>query len=217
MDCPVVIIALEYLEPDFLETIQCLEKFNVPIIWAKRDGIGNMSRAFNEAFRYKLKDDPSYNVYPRYVWFTTNILCNETLLHDLVKGIESSGYAAIHPAFGSAHRHIVQDGSGIVKQAPFIEFTAPLFRTEVFEKYYLDEDLWYWYMDLDISYRMRCDGYKMGIHHGAALTHRYLTEDNLHEISKLRYQLRTIMNSSAEQKLEAQYGRSWKAKLLTPL
>jgi len=214
MEHSVVIIALEYLEPEFAQTIQCLEKFNVPIIWAKRDGIGNMSRAFNEAFLYKLKETPSFSTLPRYVWFTTNIICEDTLLPSLVKGMESSGFAAIHPAFRSTHRPLRPDGSVDVKETPFIEFTAPIFRTEVFEKYYLDEDLWYWWMDMDISYKMKRDGYKLGVHHGACLTHSYLAEDNHNEISKIRYQMRTIMNREGEHKMKIIYGADWKDKLL---
>lgn len=213
MNFPVVIIALEYLEPEFTQTIQCLKKFNVPIIWAKRDGVGNMSRAFNEAFLYKLKGDPSFSTLPRYVWFTTNIVCDELLLPNLVKGMESTGFAAIHPAFDSVHRLIQPDGSGIIKMVPFIEFTAPIFRTDVFEKYYLDEDLWYWYMDLEISYRLRRDGYKMGVHHGACLMHRYLEEKDQHEISKIRYNMRTVMNKEGEHKLKTIYGPNWKSKM----
>jgi GT2 family glycosyltransferase len=214
MEYSVVIIALEYLEPEFTHTKQCLEKFNVPIIWAKRDGVGNMSRAFNEAFLYKLKGNPSFSILPRYTWFTTNIICNEFLLPELVKGMESTGFAAIHPSFKSVHRRIIPDGSGIVKEVPFIEFTAPIFRTEVFEKYYLDEDLWYWWMDVDISYKMKRDGYKLGVHHGASLTHSYLAEDKHNEISKIRYQMRTMMNREGEHKMKTIYGPDWKAKLL---
>lgn len=214
MEYPVVIIALEYLEPEYTQTIECLKRFNVPVIWAKRDGIGNLSRAFNEAFLYKLKGNPSFSTLPRYIWFTTNITCDDKLLPNLVKGMESSGFAAIHPAFDSVHRHIIPDGSGHVKEAPFIEFTAPIFRAEVFEKYYLDEDLWYWWMDTDISYRMKRDGYKMGVHHGACLTHSYLAADDHNEISKIRYDLREIMNREGERKMEAIYGFDWKEKLL---
>jgi hypothetical protein len=213
MQDSVVIIALEYLEPDFAQTIKCLEKFNVPIIWAKRDGVGNISRAFNEAFLYKLKGNANYLTLPRYIWFTTNILCDEFLLPNLVKAMDSTGFAAIHPSFISIHRHLRPDGSGTVKEARFIEFTAPIFRSEVFEKFYLDEDLWYWFMDLDISYRMKKNGYKVGVHHGASLIHSYLDDNKSHPVSDIRHQLRKIMNKHGEDKMMAKYGRKWLKKV----
>lgn len=212
MQLPVVIIALKYFEPEYKQTIECIEKFNVPIIWADRDGIGNLSRAFNEAFLYQLKNDPAYSTLPRYVWFVTNIQCNIDVLPALVKAMDESDFAAMHPAFASAHPHHRPDGSNSVKQTPFVEFTAPIFRADVFDEYYLDENFWYWYMDIDICLRMQADGYKFGVHHGFTLQHSYLTTSN-HFFTDVRKSLRAALNPVGELRMNSKYGNEWK-KLL---
>ena len=53
----ILIIALEYLEPEWKQTLDCIEATGLPYVIVSRDGVGNMSRAYNSAiYRYKLED-----------------------------------------------------------------------------------------------------------------------------------------------------------------
>lgn len=213
MQHPVVIIALRYFEPEYAQTEACIKKFNVPVIWADRDGVGNLSRAFNEAFLYQLMNDENFSPLPRYVWFVTNIQCDENLLSALVKAMDETNYAALHPAFQSSHSHHRPDGSNDIKEVPFVEFTAPIFRADIFEEYYLDENLWYWYMDIDICLRMQADGHRFGVHHGVTLQHEYLNGE-AHFFSTIRSYMRAALKPVGVSRMNTKYGNEWK-KLLS--
>ena len=126
----ILIVALEYLEQEWQQTLNCIKATGLPYQIVSRDGVGNMSRAFNSA---KIV---AYD----FVWFITNITFEKSVPFTLAENI--GNHVAIHPAFASSdHRHQHPDGSGEVKEVPFIEFTAPMFKTWAFVQTKLDEQL----------------------------------------------------------------------------
>lgn len=196
------IIVLEYHEKYFKQTLDCLEGVDADVFYAYRDGIGSMSRAYNDAYKRHV-----LGMQYEYVWFVSNITFEKDLPNRLAKSMGS--YGAIHPCFNSDHKHIQFDGSGLVKDIPFIEFTAPMFRTWVFERYFLDENYWYWFYDLIISKRMREDGIKMACNHSTPIGHVYLRNNKKEEISLLRNQLRNYRHKIEIKQLEQEYGKNW--------
>jgi len=196
------IIVLEYLEQNFQQTLDCLVGLDADIFYAYRDGVGSMSRAYNDAYKKHV-----LGMQYEFVWFVSNITFTKIDFDNLVNGMGT--YGAVHPSFNSDHKHIQCDGSGLVKEVSFIEFTAPMFRTWVFEKYMLDEGYWYWFYDLIISKRMREDGIKMGVNHGVKVSHVYLRNNKKEEISKIRETLRNWRHKIEVKKLEAEFGKNW--------
>jgi hypothetical protein len=196
------IIVLEYLEGYFRQTLDSLNGLNADVFYAYRDGVGSMSRAYNDAYNKHV-----LGLHYDNVWFVSNITFLPEVLEKLEKGIE--GYGAIHPAFNSDHKHIRPDGSGQVKEVPFIEFTAPMFKTWVFEKYMLNDSYWYWFYDLIISKQMRDAGIKMATHHGAEVGHVYLRNNKKEEISQIRERLRNYRHKIEIKQLEQEYGKNW--------
>lgn len=205
----VCIIALKYNEPEYQDTLACIEKAGVPVTWAERDGVGNYSRAFNEAFfnrkaaRYK------------YVWMISNITFTPMTLSRLVKSMERTGYAALHPAMpGSDHRHQWPDGSDEIRPAKFIEWTAPIVRSDVFLRNPLDTMLAYYYMDLAWSFEVQRLGYKVGVDHGAQVEHLYLrNRPDDHPVSVIRKQLRSYWTPISRTHMENIYGPEWEHKM----
>ena len=198
----IAIIVLEYHEQYFKQTLDCLKDVDADVFYAYRDGVGSMSRAYNDAYKKHVQ-----GMQYEYVWFVSNITFNQNDPKELA---ESMGiYGAIHPAFNSDHRHIQCDNLGQVKEIPFIEFTAPMFRTWVFEKYFLDENYWYWFYDLIISKRMREDGIKMACNHAIKIGHVYLRNNKKEEISLLRERLRNYRHRIEVKQLEQEYGKNW--------
>lgn len=198
------IIALKYLEPEYKQTVECLEKSGFPVFYADRDGVGNMSRAFNDCFLKNI-DGKFENV-----WFVTNILFDHQVTHKLLTALQS-GYDAVHPAHESDHKHLWSDGSQIPRHINFIEFTAPMFKSEVFKKFMLDENTWYYYMDLIISYQLRQNNYKMAVHNGASISHKYLRNNTKkHPITLLREKLRNLVDKEQQQYLIQKYGANWR-------
>ena len=132
------IIALEYLEQDYQETVKCLDKLKYPVFKADRQGWGNMAQAFNIA--YKKNNCHEFDL----VWFVTNITFKPSDLEKLIKGI--GDYAAICPTYDSDHLHLIPSGRKGVEEIPFVEFTCPLVKTEAFNKIKLDNQLPYYSM-----------------------------------------------------------------------
>ena len=60
----ILIVALEYLEPEWEQTMADIQATGLPYEVVSRDGVGNMSRAFNSILM-----DPTWNV--DYLWFVT--------------------------------------------------------------------------------------------------------------------------------------------------
>jgi hypothetical protein len=194
------------MEPEWDHTFDCMTETGMDVFLAKRDGVGNMSRAFNEKFKRCV--DGKYD----YVWFITNIRFHADVPAILSQCMEDEGWAAIHPGMASSdHLHLRPDNSIGAREVPFIEFTAPMFRTDVFSKYFLDENLWYYYMDLLISWQMRQAGEKMAVHNSAIIEHTYLRNNKTtHPITAIRKQLRDYMSKQNQQYLNEMFGSDWR-------
>lgn len=162
------IISLQYKEKYYTQTLQCLEGLPYPVFFADRNGVGNISKAFNYTFRQHVQGKFDY------VWFITNITFDPQIPEKLLSGI--GDYAAIHPAHYSDFDFLHPSDKG-VQEIPFIEFNCPLFRCDVFEKYMLDEDHHYAFMDLIISKQVRDSGLNLAVHHGAEVGHVYLNRN----------------------------------------
>ena len=203
------IIALKYLEPEWQETQDCLSKVNYPVFYADRDGVGNMSRAFNEAFDKYVKGKFEY------VWFVTNITFAPDVPDKLLEALETGWGCAIHPVMNTSdHLHLRSDGSNKAREVPFIEFTAPLIRCHVFDKFHLCEQTPYYYMDLIISHQINMDGGMVTVHNGAEVHHTYLrNKAKKHPISIIREQLRNYHTPLSKAYMVKTYGEDWQSKL----
>lgn len=201
----ILIIALEYLEPEWKQTLNSIEQTGLPYVIVSRDGVGNMSRAYNSViYRYKLED---YDL----LWFVSNITFEPNVPLLLAQNIGE--YAAIHPAMKSSdHRFQWPDGSGQVKQVPFVEFTAPMVKAEIFVDNPLDEMLPYYYMDLDFAHRIKPN--KVAVHHGVQINHVYLRNNAIsHPVSELRKKLRNWWTPLSQNHMVKKWGKDWQTKL----
>lgn len=197
----ILIIALEYLEPEWQATFDCIRATGCDYVIAKRDGVGNMSRAFNEAV---IKAHGSY----KYLWFVTNVTFKPDLPEKLISNIGK--HAAIHPSFTTSDHSHLHPCEG-VKEVPYIEFTAPLFKSIEFIKIgMLDTELWHYYMDLDICARLRQQGKTVAVDGENSIGHVYLRNGKKHEITKIREQLRNIMAIYGKKHMEMKWGKDWR-------
>lgn len=199
-----VIIALKYLEPEYAQTLACIEATGLPVIWADRDGVGNYARAFNEAFK---KGASQYQL----AWMVSNISFAPEVPLQLAKAFEKvPNLAAVHPAMpGSDHPH-QWPGPGAVQPVSFIEWTAPMVHTSFFSELMLNEALAYYYMDLDFSYRARQAGYTLAVDPQCQISHLYLRHKKTdHPISTLRRQLRDWWTPHSRQEMQRLYGPDW--------
>lgn len=209
----IVIIALQYEEPEYEQTRKCIEDTGLPVIWASRDGVGNYSRAFNEAFvRMYHYEDKSY----KYAWMISNITFDPVVPFELADDMDNEllNLAAIHPAMhGSDHRHQWPDADRLTKIVPFIEWTAPMVRTSAFRKTLLNEELAYYYMDLDWCYRVQSQNIgNVAVCHSAQVGHLYLRNNKKHRISQIRSALRDHWTPRSQREMARLYGPDWKKK-----
>lgn len=203
------IIALKYEEPEYKETIKCIEATGAPVFWADRDGVGNYSRALNEAVRKLLNAGIRFE----YIWMISNIIFDKGVLPSLVKAMNNNPQmAAIHPSMPTSdHVHQHTDGSFGVKEVPFIEWTAPIVRFNVFANMMLDEKLAYYYMDLSWSHEVKKAGMKVGVDHSVAVGHVYLrNKKSPHPISAIRAKLRDYWTPISQKHMHDKYGPDWK-------
>lgn len=206
----IAIIALKYLEPEYEQTMECLSRTKLPVYYADRDGVGNMSRAFNEAFDKHVRGRYDF------VWFVTNIVFEPEVPYGLAALLrDNPDFAAIHPAMNNSdHKHLWQDqvfrNIGNIRQVPFIEFTAPMFRVGTFGEYMLQESTPYYYMDLIISHQIRQDGMMVGVTDERIIGHTYLRNSkSVHPISQIRKQLRDYHTPLSKQYMVDTYGPDW--------
>lgn len=204
------IISLKYLEADYSQTLECLKNIEFDTFFADRDYIGNMSRAFNDCYVKNVKG--KYKA----IWFITNINFEKTIPQNLYDSLIINKLSAIHPAFNSDHSHIKPNGTKHILEAPFIEFTAPMFLCEHFEQFMLDENCWYYYFDLIISNNFRKGAYKMAVDHGNTIQHTYLRNQRIKpKISVLRAQLRDdIITPINDNYMIKTFGNYWRKELL---
>ena len=201
-----VIISLKYLEPYYANTLDCLKNSPYPILFADRDGVGNISRAFNEAFQRM-----PFNV--EYIWFITNVTFTTDVPEKLMQVLDSDpNIAAVHPAMATSdHRHLRPGETGDV---PFTEFTAPMFRAADFARFMLDENTPYYYMDLIISHQLKQEGKRLVCVGDAEVQHTYLrNERKQHPITNIRKQLRDYHTPISKRYMEQTFGADWQTKL----
>ena len=204
----ILIVALEYLEPEWEQTIADIEATGLPFEVVSRDGVGNMSRAYNSILM-----DPTWQA--DYLWFVSNIRFDADTPFKLAQTLERTGWAGIHPAMPTSdHRSHHLHPIGVEKETDFIEFTAPMIRAEVFLNDPLDEMLPYYYMDLDWSYRIRQQGMKVGVDHSTQIRHIYLRNfEDEHPVSRIRKQLRTYWTPISQKHMVQKWGKDWTTKL----
>jgi hypothetical protein len=197
-------IVLKYEEPGWTEqTIACCEAAGITkIVIADRDGVGNMSKAFNRAVK-------SAGVFDsKYIWFLTNVTFTPEVPLALMAAFDPLT-ACVHPCHDSDHAHLKTCGH-TPEQVPFVEFTAPMFRTlHLWLLGDADEAMPYWGMDLDWSYRATQAGYNLKVS-PARVQHVYLRhQQQKHPISTFREQLRAYHHKHTEAALVQKYGPKW--------
>lgn len=212
MSMTMAILALEYLEPEYEETLRCLNQAatdGFDVYFADRDGVGNLSRAFNSSFR--LNQLEQYDL----VWFVTNVTWQPDVPHKLKATMENTKYAAIHPACASSdHVHLHPVGYPAVLEVPFVEFMAPVFDSEIFGMYMLQEELWYWWMDLVISHKIKKDGGKLACDHTVTVEHNYLRNNRSpHPATTIRKEMRELTREPGQKWLRKEYGANWRQVL----
>lgn len=202
----IVIIALKYLEPEYEQTVKCIEETGLPVIWADRDGVGNYSRAFNEAFK---KGAEEYD----YAWMISNITFDKEVPERLGRVLdENPTIAAVHPSMaGSDHQHQWPDKNKSVEAVPFIEWTAPMVRVSVFEQLPLNNKLEYYYMDLSWSYEVQKIGYSVAVDYKSLICHTYLRNKKgpPNPISEIRKTLRRFWIPEGQKEMIRLYGPNW--------
>jgi hypothetical protein len=197
-------IVLKYEEPGWTEqTIACCEAAGITkIVIADRDGVGNMSKAFNRAVK-------SAGVFDsKYIWFLTNVTFTPDVPLALMAAFDPFT-ACVHPCHDSDHAHLKVCGH-TPQEVPFVEFTAPMFRAlHLWLLGDADETMPYWGMDLDWSYRAKQAGYNLKVSL-ARVQHVYLRhQKSKHPISTFREQLRAYHHSHTEAALVQKYGPKW--------
>lgn len=205
-----LIIALKYLEPHYESTLKCLEAYHSDYIFCDRQGVGNMAKAYNDGFKAAMADPHLSKA--EYIWFISNITFRHGTLGALVKAMDESGYAAICPVYQSDHAHLQPRSFHYgqeTEEIPFVEFTCPIVRTSVFKEFMLDEQLPYYYHDLDWSYRVKQEGFKLGVHKGVEVGHVYLRNNENHPISIERARLRRAAVPAMKAHMEKKYGPNW--------
>ena len=229
----VLIVAVEYMEPEWQQTKTLIEKLaadyngsgngSCTVKYVGRDGVGSLAEAYNRGFRKAQGHEYDY------VWLLSNIssvsgfvtgevkdpisiLIEHMCVFDL-PGLPSE-VAATHPAFESDHLHLRPKKDMDWEAAPYIEFTAPFIRAEIFAKYPLDEAMPYWGHDLDWSYRVAQAGYTLTVDHSVVLGHSYIRHSKangtLHAVTRRRLMLRRRSDKSTEAALVAKYGKMWR-------
>lgn len=204
-----MILAVRYQEPEYLKTIECLEKIKgvkIAFVERKPEGKGSLSEAINRGFREQWDGS-------EFVFIMTNIQFEPYLYQRLINGIKSSpNLAALCPCYESDHAflrpHSFKYGFEL-QQVPFIEFTAPMVRAQCLKDFPLDEDMPYVGQDLDWSYRVKQAGFTLGVDYGTSLEHKYIRKSKMHPITKERLRLRKLADKPTIKKLETKYGKEW--------
>ena len=197
----ILIVVLEYFEPDWLQTLKCVQDTGLPYEIVSRDGVGNMSRAYNSII----------NKEADYYWFVSNVTFSPQMPYMLAMACEERGWAGIHPAMRSSDHKFQWPNGNEPKETPFIEWTAPMVNAEIFRDNLLDEMLPYYYMDLDWCHRVKPN--KVGVHHGQVVEHTYLRNKQEHPIGQLRKQLRNYWTPISQRHMIQKYGKDWQQKL----
>jgi GT2 family glycosyltransferase len=209
-----LIIAVAYLEPSWIETRNCLLKCDNKVVVVDREGVGSLAAAYNHAFKKHAK---GYE----YVWFVSNITFSPFAVHVLESEMENrKSFAAMHPVMQNsdhAHMrstwHLRQRLNGAIDEVPFVEFTAPIVRANVFNEFMLDEQMPYVGHDLDWGYRVRQAGFKIGLNHKTEIEHAYIRHSPDHAVTAQRMRLRRESDDATVNRLIEKYGPDYKKKL----
>lgn len=203
------IVAIKYLEPYWKETEDLLNILEYSIVLVDRAGTGSMARAYNQGFRELMKQGSF-----QYVWFVSNVTFPLNAVNKLLEQMDKTGFAAIHGSFKSGHPFCCPLHIEETRECPFIEFTAPIVRADVFEKIQLDEEMPYWGHDLDWGHRVRQLGWKIGVYHGFEFGHTYIQDNkNNHPVTKQRALLRRNTDGPTVRALQKKYGKDWRKKV----
>lgn len=202
------IVSVIYREPEWAKTRECIEAVRdkvQEIVYVDRGGVGSLAKAYNDGFVH-------LSMPCDLVWFVSNITFAPNAIERLISSMNS--YGAIHPCFDSDHPHIRPvSGCNDVIPAPFVEFTAPVVRYDLFDAIRLDEQMPYWGHDLDWSYRVKHAGYELGIDHGVSLGHVYLRNSHPHPITRKRKMMRRKYDAPTRTRLKELYGDRWRGVL----
>ena len=204
---PVAIISIIYKEPEWAQTERCLDLCDCPKFYVDRGGVGSLAKAINSGFK-------AWASGFEYIWFVTNVTFSPECLPALLREARDGGYAGITPAFNSDHLFCRPDPEKTVTEVPFIEFTAPLVRAQVFREIPLDEAMPYWGHDLDWGCRVRQAGEQLAVLHTQQLGHVYIRNNlTLNRYTLQRRAARRATNGSTRQALRHKYGENWKEVL----
>lgn len=195
----ITIVAVQYLEPDYNQTLDCLKKLSLPVIFVDRKGIGSLAEAYNRGFK---------KVQTEYTWFISNITFKPDVPTKLLSSIHN--YGGVSPKFASHHKFI-RIGKG-VQESKFVEFTAPLIRSEVYKEIQLDENLPYWGHDIVFGIECEKRGIKLAIDHTAEIEHTYIWDSKPNPITEKRKKLRLAQDKPTEEYLNLNYP-NWKQYL----
>ena len=211
-----LIIAIVYLEPSWQETKECLQKCNNRVVLVDRDGVGSLAGAYNYGFK-------EYADSYKYVWFVSNVKFDPLIVEQLEQAMEDNpGFATIHPVMNNSDHHHMRYSkfmqrmygeSGILKEVPFVEFTAPIVRADVFRNIMLHEELKYVGHDMAWGYDVRQAGYKIGVLSTCEVDHTYLRHSPDHPITRERMRLRRESDKQTIEFLIEKYGKDYKQKL----
>lgn len=208
-----VIVSIIYEEPEWKRTDRAIRQCGAPVVRVDRKGVGSLAHAYNTGFK-AAKQFYKFD----YIWFVSNPIFQPGILIDLEEAMDTTKFAAIHPFFNSDHKHMRSDGTGKIRPVPFIEFTAPIVRRTIFEKFKLDEKMPYWGHDLDWGYRVNQAGHKIAVHNGVGVRHEYIRHSakrKQHPITKERHERRIATNAETLTRIQELYGRgnTWRQKL----
>lgn len=197
-------IVMVYEEKGVTEQVEaCLDAAGfdeVGWVYAYRDGVGSMARAFNDS---AVSVDPKE---AKYLWFVTNVTFTPDVPKKLFETLENNRKAAaVHPAFDSSHGFIAKAKG--VQPAHFIEWTAPMVRCEAFEDVgILDEDMPYVHFDLDWSHRAKKNGWTLLVDGRVRINHTYLHVRQPERISQIRAELRQMKHQASLEALKRKWG-----------
>lgn len=218
------IIQAEYLDPQFSFLETQLDQFDAiaKCFISPRTGVGSLAECFRTGYLLAMMNlilEKSDQEVPKYIWFLTNVKANKMDLIQMIDAMDDTGYAAIHPTFDSDHSHlrINPDAHPWINPVPFVEFTCPIVRFDIFNKFQLDCQMPYWGHDIDWSYRVRQAGYELAVHNGVSVEHNYLRNNTAgHPLTEIRKQLRAYYDEPTRRALEKKYGPQWPELLSVP-
>lgn len=205
-----IIILLKYEEPEWSQTVDSAFATGCPILIADRSGCGSMAGAYNKCF---MDNIPLIHNF-KYIWFVSNIIFDknvfEILHQEMLNGID-----VIHPSFDSDHAHLCKKENTLYKlEVPFVEFTAPMMKMEIFWNNTLDENMPFVGHDLDWSYRVKEKGHKLFVHHGVKIGHSYLRHNRFgSDITDIRKKIRKSWEAHTTNALMNKYGIEWRKVL----